>query len=103
MKKITLAIDEGVLREVRNYAAEHETTVNALVRDYLTRLARTSESARAREELARTSDESKGRLGPGWMWSREELYTERAVLGRHERAVQRGNRGRGKRRTGRLN
>ena len=101
MKNITLAIDEGVLREVRKYAAERETMVNALVRDYLTRLARQkSESARAREELARMSDESKGRLGPGWTWSREELYAERTVLPRHERAVLRRNRGSGKRKKG---
>jgi hypothetical protein len=91
MKNITLAIDEDVLREVRKYAAERETTVNALVRDYLTRLALLkSESARAREELARMSDESKGRLGPGWTWSREATY-ERSVLPGHERPDLRGN------------
>ena len=35
MKNITLAIDEEVLRAARIYAAEHDTTVNALVREYL--------------------------------------------------------------------
>jgi hypothetical protein len=72
-----------VLREVRKYAAERETTVNALVRDYLTRLARQKiESARAREELVRMSEESRRRVGPGWAWNREKLYAERAVLPR---------------------
>jgi hypothetical protein len=98
MKNITLSINDGVLREVRKYAAERETTVNALVRDYLTRLAQQkSESARAREELARMSDESKGRLGPGWAWNRENLYAERTVLPRHERAVLRSDRPRARR------
>ena len=32
MKNITLAIDEKLLKEVRKYAAEHDTSVNAIVR-----------------------------------------------------------------------
>jgi hypothetical protein len=93
MKNITLAIDEDVLREVRKYAAERETTVNALVRDYLKELAeRRDRSARARAELARLSVESEGRLGPDWKWDREEIYAERAVFPRHERAGLRSDR-----------
>src|ERR687891_619487 len=93
MKNITLAIDEDVLREVRKYAAERETTVNALVRDYFNELAeRRDRSARARAELARMSDESEARLGPDWKWNREEIYAERTVFPRHERAGLRGDR-----------
>ena len=54
MKNITLAMDEKVLREARRYAAKHDTTVNALVRDFLTRLAtQEDKAAKAREEPGR--------------------------------------------------
>jgi len=39
MKNITLSVDEKVLAAVRRRAAECNSTVNALVRDYLANLA----------------------------------------------------------------
>ena len=36
MKNITLSVDEKVLSAVRRYSAERESSVNALVREYLT-------------------------------------------------------------------
>jgi hypothetical protein len=90
MKNITLAIDEEVLRGARRYAAEHDTTVNALVREYLTGLGRWEErAAEARRELAKMSEESKGRLGPDWKWNRDEIYEDR-LFPRHERPPVRG-------------
>ena len=99
MKNITLAIDEGVLREVRKYAAGRNTTVNALVREHLEQIARqVSETANARAELARMSEESTARLGPDWKWSREQSNA-RPILSGHEHPDLRGSRkgsGRGK-------
>jgi hypothetical protein len=93
MKNITLAIDEDVLREVRKIAAERDTTVNGLVREYLGKLAgERDRSARARAELVRLSEESEGRLGSNWRWSREEIYAERTLFPRHERSSVRGGR-----------
>jgi hypothetical protein len=97
MKNITLAIDEAVLRGVRIYAAEHETTVNALVRDFLTGLAGEKlaaaeleeRRAQARRELVELSKRSAGRLGPGWKWNREALYEDR-LFPRHEHSGLRG-------------
>jgi hypothetical protein len=84
MKNITLSIEDNVLREARKYAAERETTVNALVRDYLTRLAHQKlEGEKVRIELARLSDQSEARLGSDWKWDREALY-DRPVFSRHE-------------------
>lgn len=39
MKNITLSLDEKVLAVVRRYAAEQNSSVNSLVREYLTNLA----------------------------------------------------------------
>jgi hypothetical protein len=90
MKNITLAIDEEVLRGVRRYAAEHDTTVNALVRDYLTGLVDFEKrAAEARKRLGEMSEQSEGRLGPDWKWNREEIYEDR-LFPRHERSDLRG-------------
>ncbi|MFY9642481.1 MAG: hypothetical protein WA265_16450 [Rhodomicrobium sp.] len=83
MKNITLAVEDEVLAEVRKYAAAHDTTVNALVRDYLGRLASfESRSKKAREELLKLAEESTLDLG-AWKWNREELY-DRHGLSRHQ-------------------
>ena len=74
MKNITLSIDENVLSEVRRYAASRDTTVNALVRDFLTRLATQEDrAAKARQRLLELSDTSEGRMGDQ-KWNRERLY-----------------------------
>lgn len=83
MKNITLAVEEEVLNAVRKYAAERGTTVNGLVRDYLTRLAAFEDrAAKARQELAELSEASEGRLG-GWTLNREEIY-DRPLFSRHQ-------------------
>lgn len=74
MKNITLSVDERALAAVRRYAAEHNSTVNGLVRDYLNNLAAHEDRAsRARVRLRQLSEESRGRLGRK-TWSREELH-----------------------------
>ena len=89
MKNITLAIDEEVLRGVRRYAAQHDTTVNALVREYLTRLVDFEEkAAKARQRLVELSEQSEGRMG-SWKWNREDAYEGR-LLPRHEHSGLRG-------------
>jgi len=74
MKNITLSVDEHVLAAVRRHAAEHDSTVNALVRDYLTNLAAHADRAKhARERLRQLSAQSQGRLGKK-TWTREDLH-----------------------------
>ena len=85
MKNITLAIDDEVLDKVRAYAAEQKTTVNAIVRRRLEKLAvENHRQAEARCELLRLAHTSKGRLAPDYVLNREELY-DRPALRRHER------------------
>jgi len=74
MKNITLSIDEDVLAAVRRHAVEHNSTVNALVREYLTNLAAHHDRARrARIRLRQLSAKSQGKLGRK-TWSREDLH-----------------------------
>lgn len=74
MKNITLSVDDNVLATVRRHAAERNSTVNALVREYLTNLASHQDRAkRARARLRQLSAQSQGRLGKR-TWSREDLH-----------------------------
>jgi hypothetical protein len=74
MKNITLSVDETVLVAVRRHAAERNSTVNAMVREYLTNVAVHDDRAkRARARLRQLSRESQGKMGKK-TWSREELH-----------------------------
>jgi plasmid stability protein len=74
MANLTIAIDDELLRRARVRAVENGTSVNALVRSYLTSYAG-DELAAARAvvlELARRSTASSGPAGRAW--TRDELY-----------------------------
>lgn len=74
MKNITLSIDKDVVRTVRRYAAERGSTVNALVREFLTGLANREDRARkARQRIRQLSEQSTARVGSR-PWTREELH-----------------------------
>jgi hypothetical protein len=72
VKNITLAIDDETLAASREYAQNHGTTVNALVRQLLERTVREDSKAKI-EELFRLMDEYPGD-SQGWRWNREEIY-----------------------------
>ena len=74
MKNITLAMDETLLDEVRVVAAKKGTTVNAMVRDYLTSVAKLEDrQERARRRIRELAEKSTAEVGP-ITWKREELY-----------------------------
>ena len=84
MKNITLAVDEDVLKRARAHAKKHDTTVNALVRNYLAEMVRQENLIEeAKRGLKELMDNSTGRLGPDYKWNREEIYEER-LFPRHE-------------------
>lgn len=74
MKNITLSVDDEVLAAVRSYSIEHNSSVNALVREFLTNLAgHQSRAGRARARLRQLSQRSSGRLGKK-NWTRQDLH-----------------------------
>jgi hypothetical protein len=74
MKNITLSVDEEVLAAVRRHAADKNSSVNALVREYLTNIAAHEDRAkRARARLRQLSNRTSGRLG-NKTWTRDELH-----------------------------
>lgn len=75
MKNITLAIDEDILDKARVVAAQKRTTVNAMVREFLTEIAGSDEKrARARRDLLRLMQTSEGRMAPNARFDREDSH-----------------------------
>ena len=74
MKNITLSVEDEVLAIVRRYAFERNSSVNALVREYLTNIAQHQDRARrARARLRQLSKKSEGQLGKK-AWTRDDLH-----------------------------
>ena len=74
MKNITLSVDEKVLAVVRRYAAERDSSVNGLVREFLNQIAYGEDRARkARSRIAELSRRSRARIG-AINWKRGELH-----------------------------
>jgi hypothetical protein len=77
MKNITLSIDEEILERARLFAVKRKTTVNGLVRSYLTELATSDDrTAMARRRLLELADKSEADMGEGYKWNREALYED---------------------------
>ena len=72
---ITLNVDEEIVKKVRKIAIDKDTTLTAMVRDYLTWVAK-GDAAERQQSIA-ALDESFEKLsrdmGPR-NWSREDLY-----------------------------
>ena len=78
--KITLSLDDDLVKEVRKIAVERDTTLTGLVRSYLQGLAAEhAESGRKRRELEalqRSFDTLKVNMGKR-TWKREDLHERR--------------------------
>ena len=79
MANLTITVDEQVLKKARMRALEEDTSVNAVLRDYLENYAGVgSEQDQAVERILASSRESKTGSGPGGRtWKRGDLYEER--------------------------
>ena len=74
MKNVTLSVDENILSAVRRHAAERNSTLNALVREFLAGVAAHEDRAkRARARLRQLSAQTQGRMGKK-VWTREDLH-----------------------------
>ena len=74
---LTLTIDDAVLRRARIRALEMDTSVNALVREYLTALASSDDTEEREALLALIDASTAGGEATGRTWAREEAYEDR--------------------------
>jgi hypothetical protein len=72
MANLTLVIDDAVLRRARMRALSEGTSVNALVRDHLTRYAGLGGGLDAFLEASATLDASSGPSGR--TWRRDDIH-----------------------------
>ena len=78
MKTIRLDLHDEFFAAVRSYAAEHDTSVRALVREFLIKLANQGDDARkARVRMKELSSRSEASLGRK-SWNRQELHDRKA-------------------------
>jgi plasmid stability protein len=74
MANLTIAIDDDVLKQARIRAIEQGTSVNAVLRDYLTDYAKIrAKQEKAVKDLLRLSQRTKARRGTR-RWTRDELH-----------------------------
>ena len=74
MKNLTLRVEEDTLIKAREIAAERSTSVNALIREYLSDLIRQQTRREiARKELSLLCRQSTAMMGER-TWTRDDLH-----------------------------
>jgi hypothetical protein len=77
MAKLTITIDDEILRRARLRALELHTSVNALLCDYLDAFAAAGTTwGQATDEILRLSSQARSGRGDRW-WTRDELHERR--------------------------
>ena len=75
MTNLTLSINDELLKRARIRALEQDTSVNALVRDYLEDLAGQAKPQDGIRAILELAQRSRSGSGPGGRtWTRDELY-----------------------------
>jgi hypothetical protein len=75
MANLTLTIDGELLKRARIRALEQDTSVNALVRDYLEQLATRGPEREGVDAFLAMTESIHAGSGPGGRrWTRDELY-----------------------------
>jgi len=76
---LTISVDDEVLRKARIRALQQGTSVNAVLREFLTSYAGADDERAARRRLAQLARASTASSGAGGRtWTRDEIYAERA-------------------------
>jgi plasmid stability protein len=75
MTNLTLTIDDELLKRARIRALEQDTSVNALVREYLEQLAARRPDREGMDSFLAMTESIHAGSGPGGRsWTRDELY-----------------------------
>lgn len=71
---ITLSVEDRTVDEARIWAAEHGTSLNAIVRGYLTQLVSSAELEETARIFAENARNKAGKSLPGKRFNRNEVY-----------------------------
>ena len=73
MANVTLSVDDDLLKESREYAEKHNTSLNNLIRQLLKQTVHKENRTVLLEECFALAAKANGRSG-GKKWKRDELY-----------------------------
>jgi hypothetical protein len=76
---ITLSADKECIRKSREYAREQGTSLNQLIRDYLSSLIENNARDDVAEEFARFTMDYSGCSAEGYVFNRDEIHSRREV------------------------
>jgi len=71
---ITLSADEKLIKRSRQFAAEHGTTLNDMIRNYLKKVAHMSDIERDAEEFAQLAKTQSGKSPDTFVFDRDEIH-----------------------------
>jgi hypothetical protein len=71
---ITLSADKVLIAKSRRYARKNNTTLNSLVRSYLSKIAGGSSSSSAADEFENLATSKSGRSPSGYKFDRNETH-----------------------------
>lgn len=71
---ITLSADKQLVEKSRKYAREHNTSLNNLVREYLSRICGNQDGADSAEEFMTLANTMSGQSPEGYKFDRESIY-----------------------------
>jgi Arc/MetJ family transcription regulator len=74
MANLTITIDDELLKRARLRALERNTSVNALLREYLEAFAGEQAGTAARRRFVALARAAKSSSGGGRSWSRDDLH-----------------------------
>lgn len=71
---ITLSADKGLIEKSRRYARKNNTTLNSLVRGYLSKIAGGGNSSNVADEFESLAKSKAGRSPSGYKFDRDEIH-----------------------------
>ncbi|MFO7789108.1 MAG: hypothetical protein R6V32_00920, partial [Bacteroidales bacterium] len=71
---ITLSADGKFVERSRQFAAEHGTTLNDMIRNYMKKIARMSDLEKNAEEFAQLAKKHGGHARPDFVFDRDEIH-----------------------------
>ena len=74
MTNVTLALDDALLRKARVKAVHEQTSVNAVIREFLAAWVRDDEERAAMVDRVRAALDASGYRSGGVTWTRDEVH-----------------------------
>ena len=74
---ITLSVDKELVKRAREYAAQHGTNLNQIIREYMKQFSSMSNIEKNAGEFARLAIEQGGASPTGFVFDREEAHTRK--------------------------